>query len=90
VPVGVALPLAPLTAAVTVKACVAVMLDEDGVRVMVGVVFTGVAKLAVTVVLEFRVTVQVLVLAEVHPVHEEKLFPAVVAGAVRVTVVPES
>jgi hypothetical protein len=36
------------------------------------------------------VTVQVTVLALVHPLHEEKAFPLAVAGAVRVTAVPES
>ena len=37
-PVGVGLPLPPLTATVTVKACAVVMLDEDGVTDTVGVV----------------------------------------------------
>jgi hypothetical protein len=46
--------------------------------------------LAVTVVLLFIVTLQVSVLALVHPVHEEKAFPLAVAGAVRVTAAPES
>jgi hypothetical protein len=36
------------------------------------------------------VTVQVSVLAVVHPVHAEKGFPLAVAGAVSVTEVPES
>jgi hypothetical protein len=31
-----------LTATVTVKACAVVMLDEDGVTTIVGVIFTGV------------------------------------------------
>jgi hypothetical protein len=41
-PVGVGLPLPPLTETVTVKACAVVMLDEDGVTTTVGVVFTRV------------------------------------------------
>jgi hypothetical protein len=46
--------------------------------------------LAVTVVLAFKVTVQVTVLADVHPVHElNGLLPAVL-GAVSVTEAPES
>jgi hypothetical protein len=36
------------------------------------------------------VTLQVAVLVVVHPLHEEKGFPLAVAGAVRVTAVPES
>jgi hypothetical protein len=36
------------------------------------------------------VTLQVSVLTLVHPVHEENGFPLTVAGAVRVTAVPES
>jgi hypothetical protein len=44
----------------------------------------------VTVVLLLSVTVQVTVLALVHPLHEEKAFPLAVAGAVRVTVAPAS
>jgi hypothetical protein len=38
-PVGVGLPVPPLTAIATVNACPVVMLDEDGVTVTVGVVF---------------------------------------------------
>jgi hypothetical protein len=38
----------------------------------------------------FIVTLQVMVLALVHPLHEEKVFPLAVAGAVRVTAAPES
>jgi len=38
VPLGVGLPVPPLTTTVTVNACVAVMLDADGVTVIVGVV----------------------------------------------------
>jgi hypothetical protein len=41
-PVGVGLPLPPLTATITVKACAVVMLDAEGVTVTVGVVFGGV------------------------------------------------
>ncbi len=41
-----------------------------------------------TVVFPLIVTEQVVVLALVHPLHEEKGFPLAVAGAVRVTVVP--
>jgi hypothetical protein len=44
----------------------------------------------VTVVLLLIVTVQVTVLALVHPLHEENGFPLAVAGADRVTVAPES
>jgi hypothetical protein len=44
----------------------------------------------VTVVLALIVTLQVTVLALVHPDQEEKLFPLVVVGAVRVTAVPEA
>jgi hypothetical protein len=44
----------------------------------------------VTVVLLLIVAVQVSVLALVHPLHEEKVFPLAVTGAVRVTVAPES
>ena len=36
-PVGVGLPLPPLTATVTDSGCAVVMLDEDGVTVKVGV-----------------------------------------------------
>jgi hypothetical protein len=46
--------------------------------------------LAVTVVLALIVTVQVSPLVLVHPVHEVKASPPEVAGAVSVTVVPES
>jgi hypothetical protein len=46
--------------------------------------------LAVTVVLALIVTLQVTVLALVHPDQEEKLFPLAVVGAVKVTAVPES
>jgi hypothetical protein len=42
------------------------------------------------VVLAFNVTLQVKVLALVHPVHEEKVLPPEVAGAVSVTDAPES
>ena len=45
--------------------------------------------MAVTVVLAVIDTVQVTVLAEVQPVHEEKVLLPEVAGAVSVTVVPE-
>jgi hypothetical protein len=41
-PVGVGLPLMPLTPMVTVSDCAVVMLDEPGVTVTVGVVFDGV------------------------------------------------
>jgi hypothetical protein len=44
----------------------------------------------VTVVLLLIVTVQVSVLALVHPLHEANGFPLAVVGAVRVTLVPES
>jgi hypothetical protein len=44
----------------------------------------------VTVVLLLIVTLQVSALALVHPLHEEKAFPFAVAGAARVTAVPES
>jgi hypothetical protein len=44
----------------------------------------------VTLVSLLIVTLQVSVLAVVHPVHEEKGFPLAVAGAVRVTAIPES
>jgi hypothetical protein len=37
VPVGIGEPIPPLTATVTVSAWVAMMLDEDGVKVTVGV-----------------------------------------------------
>jgi hypothetical protein len=46
--------------------------------------------LAVTVVLLLIVTLQVTVLLLVHPLHEENGLPFTVAGAVRVTAVPES
>ena len=46
--------------------------------------------MAVTVVLAFTVTLQVTVLAVVHPVHELKVLAPEVAGAVSVTDVPES
>jgi hypothetical protein len=45
--------------------------------------------LAVTVIPAFIVTVQVTVLAVVHPLHEAKVLPPAVAGAVSVTVDPE-
>jgi hypothetical protein len=45
--------------------------------------------LAVTVVLAVIDTVQVTVLAEVQPVHEEKVLLPEVEGAVKVTEVPE-
>ena len=38
-PVGVGLPLPPLTAAVTVRGCAVVMLDAEGVTDTVGMVF---------------------------------------------------
>jgi hypothetical protein len=41
-------------------------------------------------VLALIVTLQVTVLALVHPDQEEKLFPLAVVGAVKVTAVPES
>src|ERR1039458_4786480 len=41
VPVGVGLPLPPLTPMVTDNDCAVVMLDEPGVTVTVGVVFAG-------------------------------------------------
>jgi hypothetical protein len=44
--------------------------------------------LAVTVILLFNVTLQVAPLVLVHPVHEEKLLPPDVAGAVSVTAAP--
>jgi hypothetical protein len=44
----------------------------------------------VTVVLLLIVTLQVSVLALVHPAHEANGFPLAVAGAVRVTAAPES
>jgi hypothetical protein len=40
-PVGVGLPVPPLTATVTLSACAVVMLEADGVTVTVGVVFAG-------------------------------------------------
>jgi hypothetical protein len=42
VPVGTGLPLPPLTTAVTVKACVVVMLVADGVTATAGVFLVGV------------------------------------------------
>jgi hypothetical protein len=42
VPVGVGLPLPPLTATVTARLCAVVMLDAAGVTVTVGIVFVGV------------------------------------------------
>ena len=45
--------------------------------------------MAVTVVLAASVTVQVVELEVVHPVHDENVFVPEVAGAVRVTAVPE-
>jgi hypothetical protein len=42
VPVGAGLPLPPLTTAVTVSACVVVMLIADGVTATPGVIFAGV------------------------------------------------
>jgi hypothetical protein len=50
----------------------------------------GTTYVAVTVVLAFRVTLQVTVLFVVHPVHAEKLLPPAVEGAFSVTAVPES
>jgi len=44
----------------------------------------------VTVVLAFKVTVQVTVEADVHPVHELNGLPPAVLGAVSVTEAPES
>jgi hypothetical protein len=44
----------------------------------------------VTVVSLLIVTLQVSALAFVHPLHEANGFPLAVAGAVRVTAVPES
>jgi hypothetical protein len=41
------------------------------------------------VVFDVSVTVQVVVEAVVHPVHEANVFAPEVAGAVNVTVVPE-
>jgi hypothetical protein len=43
----------------------------------------------VTVVLAINVTLQVAVLVVVHPDHAENLLEPAVAGAVRVTAVPE-
>jgi hypothetical protein len=40
-PVGVGFPLPPLTTTVTDRACVVVMLDEDGVTPTVGVTLAG-------------------------------------------------
>jgi hypothetical protein len=44
----------------------------------------------VTVVLLLIVTLQLMVLALVHPLHEANGFPLAVAGAVKVTAAPES
>jgi hypothetical protein len=41
-------------------------------------------------VLAVIVTEQAIPVVELHPVHEEKVFVPEVAGAVRVTLVPES
>lgn len=49
----------------------------------------GAAYVAVTAVAAVMFTVQVTVLADVHPDHFEKLLPPEVLGAVRVTAVPE-
>jgi hypothetical protein len=40
-PVGVGLPLPPLTPTVTVRGCAVVMLDDDGVTVTVGVILAA-------------------------------------------------
>jgi hypothetical protein len=45
--------------------------------------------LAVTVILPFKVAVQVTVAAVVQPVQEEKVLPPAVAGAVSVIDAPE-
>ena len=45
--------------------------------------------MAVTVILEFKVTLQLTVLVVVHPDHEEKLLLPAVFGAVRPTGVPD-
>jgi len=55
-----------------------------GVTVIAGDVYA-----AVTVVLAFIVTLQVTVVAELHPVHEVKAWEPAVAGAVIVTDAPE-
>jgi hypothetical protein len=47
VPVG-GLPLPPLTTTVTESGCAVVILEEDGVTVIVGVVFTGAVAATVT------------------------------------------
>jgi len=60
------------------------MIAVLGVTVMVGEV-----KAAVTVVLAFIVTLQVTVVADVHPDHELKLLFPAVAGAPKTIVVPE-
>jgi len=88
-PVGVGLPLPPLTATVTASDCATVILDAAGVTVTVGVT-TVATKLAVTVILPFNVTLQVTVVAVVQPVHEEKVLPFAVVGAVSVIDAPES
>ena len=48
VPVGTGFPLPPLTTTVTDKACVVVMLNEDGVTVTVGVIRDEVSTVTVT------------------------------------------
>jgi hypothetical protein len=53
-------------------------------------VIGGTAYLAVTVVSAVNVTLQVTVLLVVQPVHEEKLLPPEVAGAVRTTAEPDA
>jgi hypothetical protein len=47
VPVGLELPVPPLTATATVRGCAVVMLEEDGVTVTVGVIFAGVVTVTV-------------------------------------------
>ena len=51
-PAGVALPLPPLTATVTVSACAVVMLEAEGVTATVGVVFAGVVTTTVATPVE--------------------------------------
>jgi hypothetical protein len=81
----------PVPATVAVNWTCVPMVAVAGLGVTVTDVMAGpvdVVKLAVTVALAFITTVQVTVLAVVHPDHEVKVLLPELEGAVSVTVVP--
>jgi hypothetical protein len=77
-----------VTLTATESGCTVVIVEADGVTVTVGT--TGVTYWAVIVTLPETMTVQFEPDTDVHPDQEAKLFPPAVAGAPKMTVVPEA